>query len=285
MPFLKFFPDEYLSDDKLRRCSLAARGLFMDMLCLMHKNDRRGYLQLATGEPWPLDQLARICGHPTDQMNQLLRELFSAGVFSAEPTGVLYSRRMVKEHKLYLELSKAGAKGGRKRVENAKGLSLSQANGQASGKPDAKGPSAFLVLNSSILSLEDGGCKGEGTNSPAPSLREFSQTPAGLAQEFVFYQTAKKEDEFTIVPRIEGLMADGRSFEAIAEQVRGRKNKAERFFHIERRLERKGFAGESNGKPKQKRPGQRYDAALDQYASASDGSSLPSGGDAPGEEK
>jgi hypothetical protein len=62
LPFFKFYPGDWMKDPALRSVSIAARGLWIDMLCLMHESDRRGYLQHATGKPVTAEQLARMTG-------------------------------------------------------------------------------------------------------------------------------------------------------------------------------------------------------------------------------
>jgi hypothetical protein len=111
LPFMKFFPADWLSDEKLRACSIEARGLWMDMLCHMHKNDRRGYLQL-NGSPVSLDQLARMTGCSTEQATRCVAELLNSGVASALADGTLYSRRMLREEQKRGLCSEAGRKGG-----------------------------------------------------------------------------------------------------------------------------------------------------------------------------
>ena len=50
-----FYPGDWFKDPALRSVSLAARGLWIDMLCLMFEGDHRGYLPHATGKPVQLD--------------------------------------------------------------------------------------------------------------------------------------------------------------------------------------------------------------------------------------
>ena len=50
LPLLKFYPSDWLSDEALRGCSPAARGLWVDMICLMAKSKKHGYL-LAGDKP------------------------------------------------------------------------------------------------------------------------------------------------------------------------------------------------------------------------------------------
>src|SRR5438309_8384480 len=97
LPFLPIFVDDWVSSQDLRLCSLAARGLWIDLLCLMHKCVRRGYLQQASGEPFTLEQIARFAGCSTEEASQLLRELVTSGVASVSEHGIIYNRRMVRD--------------------------------------------------------------------------------------------------------------------------------------------------------------------------------------------
>lgn len=86
-----------MKDPALRSVSIASRGLWIDMLCLMFESSRRGYLQQVNGQPLSLAQLARMTGCSTDEVAHLVRELEDAGVCSRTEHGILYSRRLVRE--------------------------------------------------------------------------------------------------------------------------------------------------------------------------------------------
>lgn len=95
-PWFPFYVRDWLTDTAVRSVSRPARSLWIDMLCAMHMNDRRGYLEL-NGNPMTLDQIASNAGCSTDEAHVLVRELESAGVFSRTPHGTIYSRRMVRD--------------------------------------------------------------------------------------------------------------------------------------------------------------------------------------------
>jgi hypothetical protein len=61
----------------------------MDMLCIAHKSDRRGFIQQANGTSLPLEQLGRLAGCSCDEARNLLRELEEAGVVSVDSSGIL----------------------------------------------------------------------------------------------------------------------------------------------------------------------------------------------------
>ena len=98
LPWLKFYPSDWLSDEALRSCSVEARGLWADMICLMAKSDRHGYL-LIGGNPARTEQLARICGLAPQRTSELMDELHASGVFSFDKETII-SRRMVKDEQL-----------------------------------------------------------------------------------------------------------------------------------------------------------------------------------------
>jgi len=100
LPAFQFYPGDWMKDPALRSVSLAARGLWIDMLCLMFEGDRRGYLQHATGKPVTAEQLARMTGSSPDEVSRLLQELDDSGVFSSTDHGVIFSRRMTKDERI-----------------------------------------------------------------------------------------------------------------------------------------------------------------------------------------
>lgn len=116
VPFIKFYPSDWLSEESLRLVSVAARGLWIDLLCLMAKNERRGYLELNGGvNPTPV-QLARLVGLAAHEVEALLGELKQAGTCSVDEKGVIYSRRLVRDTELYNQAVSYGKKGGNPRL-------------------------------------------------------------------------------------------------------------------------------------------------------------------------
>lgn len=107
-PWLKFYPSDWRADPALRMCSLAARGLWMEMLCVMHENG--GYLAI-NGNPVTVPQLTNLAGG--GEVAEMLAELESAGVFSRqEQDGAIYSRRMLRDIQKAERDKANGKKGG-----------------------------------------------------------------------------------------------------------------------------------------------------------------------------
>lgn len=98
LPWIKFFPSDWLSDEALRGCSPSARGLWVDMICLMAKSKKHGFL-MSGDSPMGAEQLARIFGESLEKTSELMVELAQAGVYSIQ-NDTIFSRRMVKDEHL-----------------------------------------------------------------------------------------------------------------------------------------------------------------------------------------
>ncbi|WP_144445568.1 hypothetical protein [Inquilinus limosus] len=110
-PWMKFFPSDWQADQLLGMCSLAARGLWMEMLAIMHRADPHGHL-LVNGKKPSDEQLAALARAPVDQVRALTHELEEAGVFSRSRNGTIYSRRMTTDEKKRKDGETAALTGG-----------------------------------------------------------------------------------------------------------------------------------------------------------------------------
>lgn len=97
-PWFKFYPTSWRSDQGLRFCSLAARGLWIELLCVMHAAKPYGHL-VVNGISPTMAQIANLSGTLEAEAEALLSELERAGVFSRNKAKTIYSRRMVKDEK------------------------------------------------------------------------------------------------------------------------------------------------------------------------------------------
>lgn len=139
-PALLFYPGDWLKDTALRSVSVEARGLWIDMLCLMHESARRGYLQHATGKPVTQEQLARMTGCSSEQASRLLQELIDSGVCSCTEHGSIYNRRMVRDEQKRAKCSEAGKKG-----VTLKGHRQGQYKGPPQGVPETENETSLPV--------------------------------------------------------------------------------------------------------------------------------------------
>jgi hypothetical protein len=154
LPSFQFYPGDWLKDPLLRAASSGARGLWIDMLCLMWEAQPRGYLQTPSGDPLADEQIARMTGNCSlEEVRGWLGELESLGVFSRTSSGVIYSRRLVRDERKRRACQEAGKRGGNP------SLTL---NGQANGSectPTEDG--VVRLLRQTLKGQSKGASKGD----------------------------------------------------------------------------------------------------------------------------
>lgn len=104
LPSFQFYPGDWLKDAELRRCSHAAKGVWIDMLCLMFECDERGVLATA-GRAWTFDEIVRAVGGEPELTLSCLHELLEKRVARRRASlgkpdcsvGAIYSARMVRD--------------------------------------------------------------------------------------------------------------------------------------------------------------------------------------------
>jgi len=113
-PSFQFYPADHRKDEGLQACSLGARGLWVDMLCVMHECVPYGHL-VVSGRGLTdsdVESLLRPSKLSAFKFRNYFAELESNGVFSRTKEGTIFSRRMVKDEATRNARSAAGSLGG-----------------------------------------------------------------------------------------------------------------------------------------------------------------------------
>jgi hypothetical protein len=119
-PYLPLYVQDFLTDEKLAECSAAANGVYIRLMCLMHKSDQYGSILLKqkykqTSEPIKnfATQIAKQMPFDFHTVARSLEELVNEKVLLMEGD-ILTQKRMVKDNKISESRAKTGAKGGAK---------------------------------------------------------------------------------------------------------------------------------------------------------------------------
>lgn len=167
-PFIKFFPSDWRSDPALRVCSLAARGLWIEMLALMHEASPRGSLFIGGKPPSPA-QLASLVGASLEEVQMMLAELEGAGVFSRKKNAVIYSRRIERDEIKARKNRENGKKGGNPSLTKQTEIEASDNPQVKAHIPDARSQSKDGI--GSAHNLEENLRSAAGwENEPHPNL-------------------------------------------------------------------------------------------------------------------
>lgn len=157
---MKFFTSDWRSDPRLKMCSAGARGVWIEMICLMHEATPYGHL-LVHGQTPNEAQLASLTGIPSAELSDHVAELERMGVFSRTKEGVIYSRKLVRMAAKSAKARKSGKLGGNPSLCN------NDTNPQSDKQPDkgsvkthipeAKGQNITTTTCSQIPAQDRGG--------------------------------------------------------------------------------------------------------------------------------
>jgi hypothetical protein len=239
-PSTLIFWNDLENDEKLKTCSLAAKGLWIvHMLAIAARSPEPGVI-LIGAFPCHLDGdlpklLARVAGESPDVVAELLAELVASGTASVDDDGRVYNRRMVRGNAISRARSEAGKRGAdaanAERQKSGKGVGKrvgktgSKGVGKQVGKQVGKSEQAKNGLSHGTDErIPDEGDKVERQNSgndPGKQSGKTSGTPPGKSppSSLLHASTFKKEGmrsaptgrspEETSSPTAEGALPQG----------------------------------------------------------------------------
>lgn len=112
MPAMQFYPADWRKDLAVQALGYFERGVWFEMLCLMHESSERGVL-LLNGIPMPDEVIARLLGLDNQTFNQALTKLLTYGVAKRrDADNAIFSKRMVADEKICQIRREAGKRGG-----------------------------------------------------------------------------------------------------------------------------------------------------------------------------
>lgn len=136
-PYLPLYVQDFMTDEKLNECSPAANGIYIRLMCILHKSETYGQILLKQkykqNESKIENLLKQNCKQNIKQIYFFAYQLEKNMPFSVEEIAsgleelirenvvqieedVLFQKRMVKDGILSDKRSSAGSKGGKKRI-------------------------------------------------------------------------------------------------------------------------------------------------------------------------
>jgi hypothetical protein len=147
-PYLPLYVQDFLTDEKLIECSAESTGVYIRLLCILHKSEEYGKLLLKQKDKHLLEdllgqkdkhlledllgqkdkhllkqgveqihffslKLLKQMPYTIEVIEKSLTDLFNEGVIQIEDD-ILYQKRMVKDNIISLKRAKSGKKGGDK---------------------------------------------------------------------------------------------------------------------------------------------------------------------------
>ncbi len=134
-PYLPLYIQDYLTDERLSMCSWATQGVYIKLLCVLHKSDPYGTILLKQNDKQVPDvclnfasKIMRLMPIEKDVLVSALNELLNEGCLKIEGDK-LFQKRMIRDNELSIKRSEAGREGGKKtQFAKANAKAKSEAN-------------------------------------------------------------------------------------------------------------------------------------------------------------
>lgn len=116
---MQFYPADWRKDPGVQALTFHQRGVWFELICLMHESPRRGYLLLPNGTAMTDDAISRVIGLDKQNLTTTLTAILDCGVTERDPeTGALINRRMIRDERLRQTRAECGKLGGNPNLLN-----------------------------------------------------------------------------------------------------------------------------------------------------------------------
>ena len=125
-PYIPLYVQDFLTDEKLIECSAKATGVYIRIMCIMHKSEEYGTILLKQKDKQTYEQINNFASKLVKQMPysetvimESLTELIEEKVLFIEGDS-LKQKRMIKDNNISIVRAEAGSKGGNKTTKKYK---------------------------------------------------------------------------------------------------------------------------------------------------------------------
>jgi len=150
-PYIPLYVQDFMTDEKLIECSAESVGVYIRLMCVLHKSEEYGTLSLNArnerSDDICLDFAKKLLHYLPYDLNTILRgitELRENGVIQIDGNK-LSQKRMVKDGSISEARALAGFAGGKARSDKSKATSKIQTNHQAKQKQFTENETATVI--------------------------------------------------------------------------------------------------------------------------------------------
>ncbi len=141
-PYIPLYVQDFMTDERLNECSAAANGVYIRLMCLMHKSEEYGTILLKQKDKQNESNIQNFACKLVKNMPFTVEEIFNGLTELVEENVVqiegdkLLQKRMIRDNYISEIRSSAGSKGGNKRKNQIQNDDFASDFAQA--KPEAK---------------------------------------------------------------------------------------------------------------------------------------------------
>lgn len=142
-PYLPLYVQDFLTDEKLAECSAMATGVYIRLMCIMHKSEQYGTILLKQKDKQSTEQIKNFASKIAKQMPFSESEVFN-GLSELILENVVFidgdflkQKRMIKDCEISTLRSKSGSQGGTKTQQKNKEFAKAKITKSAKAKTQA----------------------------------------------------------------------------------------------------------------------------------------------------
>lgn len=134
-PYLPLYVQDYLTDEKLSMCTWSTQGVYIKILCLLHKSDPYGTILLKQNDKQTQNvalnfamKIMKLLPIEKDTIYEAINQLIDEGCLSIDGDK-MFQKRMVRDNELSIVRAESGRAGGLKtQFAKAKAEARAKAN-------------------------------------------------------------------------------------------------------------------------------------------------------------
>lgn len=159
-PYLPLYVQDFLTDEKLAECSAESTGVYIRLMCLMHKSEQYGKILLKQKYKQKSSNIENFAAMLAKQMPydfaiilSGINELILENVIQIDGD-FLIQKRMVKDELVSNSRSENGSKGGKKTAEKYKNFAKANTKAKIQANTENEIENEIEIENNKILDVK-----------------------------------------------------------------------------------------------------------------------------------
>lgn len=160
-PYLPLYVQDFLTDEKLIECSAQTTGVYIRLMCIMHKSEEYGIILLKQKDKQDENQIRNFALKLLKQMPYSLDIIFSSLTELVEENVLVLSgeklcqKRMVKDNDISEKRSLSGSKGGKFTQAKIKANAKANAKAKVKANTEYVNEDEIAIINDYLLKFNE----------------------------------------------------------------------------------------------------------------------------------
>lgn len=189
LPYLPLYVQDFLTDERLNECSASATGVYIKIMCVLHKSIPYGKFLLKQRDKQSSNQIenfalkfAKHLPYDSGVILLALEELINEEVLRISGD-YLFQKRMVEDGELSATRSESGHKGGVKSQKKRQIFALAKSKANTENEIDINNNNTKVKIGENGETKFSGNFKAQGEELFAARAKRFGKENAGRGED------------------------------------------------------------------------------------------------------